>query len=194
MANGKRSLLPWKPSDWSLSGWQTADKGKGSNLFDAAGLRDLGLKYPKLQAKLAPQVSAQQSGGTPSAGGNVGAGAVPASGPLQIYARNLLAQYGWAGQWNSFNAVVNQESGWNPLSANPQSGAYGIAQALGHGTSSTQGTNSNEYGGYGLTDAQAKAANSGSGYEQILWMMNYIKDRYGSPDNAETFHLANGWY
>lgn len=193
-SNSKRSILPWRPSDWSMSGWQTADQGKGSNLFDAAGLRDLGLTYPKLTAKLAPRVSSSQAGGSPSAGGNVGAGAVPASGPLQTYARNLLAQYGWSGQYQDFANIVNSESGWNPLAANPQSGAYGIAQALGHGTATTQGTNSNNYGGEGLTDAQAKAANSGNGYDQILWMMNYIRDRYGSPANAWQFHLANGWY
>jgi len=180
-------LLPWKPSDWSLTGWET---GKPHNLFDAAGLTGLGLTYPKLSAKIAPQVGSAQG----STGSDQASAAVPQKGPVQTYARNLLAKYGWSGQWGSFNNVVNAESGWNPLAKNNQSGAYGIAQALGHGDNASQGTNSNMYGGEGLTDAQAKAANSGDAYWQLVWMMNYIKDRYGSPDNAWAFHQANGWY
>lgn len=171
-----------------MNGWST---GVPHNLFDAAGLTGLGLTYPKLSAKLAPAVSTSSGSGSADSAGNAN---VPASGPVQTYARNLLGQFGWSGQWASFNNIVNSESGWNPLSKNGSSGAYGIAQALGHGSDTTQGTNSNMYGGEGLTDAQAKQANSGDPYTQLLWMMNYIKDRYGSPDNAWQFHVANGWY
>lgn len=183
-----RSLLPWKPSDWSLNGWET---GRGANLLTMAGLRNLGLTYPKLSPKL-PAAVGSASGGNGNTGR--GGGAVPQKGALQTYARNLLAKYGWAGQWDSFNNIVMAESGWNPLATNPTSGAFGIAQALGHGDNATQGTNSSEYGGYGLTNSQARAANSGDGYDQILWMMNYIRDRYGSPDAAWAFHLNSGAY
>lgn len=190
-SNSKRSLLPWKPSDWSMNGWQTADSSNGANIFDSAGLRDLGLTFPKLTAKIPAATGAAAGSGSSN---NVGAGAVPQSGAIQTYARNLLAKYGWSGQWDSFNNIVNSESGWNPLAANPSSGAYGIAQALGHGDAATQGTNSDMYGGYGLTDAQAKAANSGDPYTQILWMMNYIQDRYGSPNAAWQYHVVNNAY
>jgi hypothetical protein len=176
-----------------MTGWQTADQTKtGGSFFDMAGLRDLGIVWPKLTAKI-PTASAQSGSADPGSG-NVGAAQVPASGGLQTYARNLLAKYGWSGQWTSFNNVVNRESGWNPLSKNGTSGAYGIAQALGHGDQSTQGTNSDEYGGYGLTAAQNRAANSGDGYAQLLWMMNYIQSRYGSPDNAWAHEQQFGWY
>src|SRR5215469_15795431 len=116
MATNKpiRSILPWKPSDWSMTGWQTADQTKtGGSLFDMAGLRDLGIVWPKLSAKI-PQATSSGSAATDPAapGGNVGAGQVPQSGGLQTYARNLLGKYGWSGQWTSFNNVVNRESGW----------------------------------------------------------------------------------
>lgn len=187
-SRGSRSLLPWKPSDWSMTGWNTADKTGGGTLLDMLGLRDLGLQYPKLTAKL-PAATGSAKGNS-----NPGSGTVPPKGGLQTYARNLLSKYGWSGQWDSFNNIVNAESGWNPLVANRTSGAYGIAQALGHGDNASQGTYANEYGGYGLTDAQAKAANSGNGYYQVLWMMNYIQSRYGSPDVAWQYHLAAGSY
>lgn len=191
---GPTSILPWKPADWSLSGWQT---GRPGNLFAMAGLRNLGLTYPKLTAKLPTAVGSSQGSGKSSGGSNggQGAGKVPQKGAYQSYARRLLAQNGWSGQWDDFNNIVMAESGWNSTVANTQgSGAYGIAQALGHGNAQTQGTYSNEYGGYGLTDAQARAANSGNGYDQILWMMNYIRDTYGSPYNAWQYHMANGAY
>jgi len=116
------------------------------------------------------------------------------SGSLQGYAKGLLALHGWSGQWDSFDAIEMQEAGWSPTVKNSSSGALGIAQALGHGTSSTSGSLGNEYGGYGLSRDEAIQANSGNGYMQLKWMMNYIASRYGSPNAAETFHLAHGWY
>lgn len=121
-------------------------------------------------------------------------GSVTASGSLQGYAKSLLALHGWSGQWKSFNAVELQEAGWNPRAKNSSSGALGLAQALGHGNANTAGSLGNEYGGNGLSDADAKKANSGDGYTQLVWMVNYIAARYGSPDAAESFHLKNGWY
>ena len=50
--------------------------------------------------------------------------------------------------------------------------------------SDTAGTLGNQYGGYGLTDAQARAANSGDASMQALWMCNYIKSTYGTPEAA----------
>jgi hypothetical protein len=65
--------------------------------------------------------------------------------------------------------VEMAEDGFDPAKANPSSGALGLAQALGHGNANTAGSLGNEYGGYGLTDAQARAANSGDASMQALW-------------------------
>jgi hypothetical protein len=113
---------------------------------------------------------------------------------LKVYAQTLLVKHGWAGQFGAFNNIVMAESGWNPQAYNP-SGAWGVAQALGHGTPATDaGNGHNEYGNYGTSDAVCKAANGGNGSAQIQWMMNYIASRYGSPNAAWAYHLANNSY
>lgn len=126
-----------------------------------------------------------------------GLGSAPApSGSYQAYAKQLLILHGWGNQWSAFNQLENGEGGWNPRAKNPSSGAFGFAQALGHGNANTQGTLSNMYGGYGLSDADARKANSGDGYAQLRWMMNYIKAVYGSPANALSKWLSRSphWY
>jgi hypothetical protein len=92
---------------------------------------------------------------------------------IQKYAQTLLAQYGWTGQWSQFNALVMSESGWNPNARNPTSGAYGIPQAL---PASKLGPNASDY------------------HVQLQWMMDYIKQRYGSPAAAWSFHQTHNWY
>lgn len=92
----------------------------------------------------------------------------------------------------------NRESGWNSEARNPTSGAFGIAQALGHGQADTAASDgTNEYGAeYGLSAAEARAANSGDARWQIEWGLGYIKDTpgYGSPSAAWAHEQANGWY
>lgn len=138
--------------------------------------------------------------GTSGASGTVPASTVsPAAvGSYKAYALALLTARGWAGQWSSFSSIVNAEDGsWNPKAQNP-SGAFGIAQALGHGTAGTAGTvdgvTINEYGNFGTSDATCRAANSASGYAQLQWMVNYIQEKYGDPDQAWAYHVANGFY
>jgi hypothetical protein len=55
---------------------------------------------------------------------------------------------------------------------NPSSGAYGIPQSLGHGHP------------YALGDYK----------NQIIWGLNYIRQRYGSPSAAWAHEVANNWY
>lgn len=113
----------------------------------------------------------------------------------KAYATMLLAAHGWANQMPAFNNIVMAESGWNPNAKNPTSGAYGIAQALGHGNANTRAPDGeNNYGGYGTSDAVCKAANEGHGNAQIEWMMNYIASAYGSPNAAWAYHQANNSY
>lgn len=96
---------------------------------------------------------------------------------LQAYAKQLLAKFGWGDQWNSFNALVMSESGWDVKATNPSSGAYGIPQSLPGSKMSSAGS-----------DWQT------SGETQLRWMMDYIKERYKSPDSAWSFHQKNNWY
>lgn len=102
---------------------------------------------------------------------------IAASGPLQQYAKQLLAAYGWASQWPQFNAVVMAESGWNVHATNPSSGAYGIPQALPPGKMASAGAD-------WLTN----------GFTQLRWMMSYIKSRWGSPAGAWANESSQHWY
>lgn len=123
-----------------------------------------------------------------------GSGNAPAN---QALGRLMAAGYGWTGQqFTDLVALWNRESGWNAAARNPSSGAFGIAQALGHGTAATKAADgTNEYGpNNGVSVATAKAANGGSAAAQIAWGLAYIKASYGSPTAAEAHENANGWY
>lgn len=144
-------------------------------------------KPPTVQAELAAALSsatpetATPNKTTPSGGSN---NPVPNTGSPQSILQQTAIQFGWGAQWLALHSLEMGEAGFDPHAKNP-SGAYGLAQALGHGNgAATQGTESNEYGGFGLSDAQAKQANSGDPATQSLWMCNYIKAVYTDPNNA----------
>lgn len=143
------------------------------------------------------QNAADASGAPQNANQGTGSAAVPAgAGSVVSQAKSLFAAHKW--NVNELPALVslwNQESGWSPKARNSGTGAFGIAQALGHGVpggAAPDGTN--EYGGFGLSPAQAQAANSGVAYWQIVWGLNYIANRYGSPQAAWAHEQANNWY
>lgn len=128
--------------------------------------------------------------GSSSAAFSSGSSGVPAGPPPttalggtalknKAIGRILAAPYGWStGQeWADLDWIWTEESGWNDQAKNPQSGAYGIPQAL---PASKMGT------------LALPPVNSASA--QISWGLKYIKGRYGSPSRAKAFHLANGWY
>jgi Transglycosylase SLT domain len=151
--------------------------------------------------------SGSSSSGSSGSAGSAGSAAVGSAsgGPvtastvttIQNYglARLVASTYGWASgnEWASLTEVINRESGGNPNAMNP-SGAYGIAQALGHGTSATRGTVTNEYGGYGVPTATCISANSGNASAQLVWMMAYIKETYGDPVGAWQSEESRGFY
>jgi hypothetical protein len=89
-------------------------------------------------------------------------------------------------QWQDWLSLWNQESGWNNLALNQGSGAFGIAQALGHGLSGTGGKYGNQY--------PSRSANDGNALAQIQWGINYISVTYGSPSGAWAHEVANNWY
>ena len=120
------------------------------------------------------------NGATPA--GNTGASTSTAAAN-QAIARLLTAPYGWSTgtQWADLVSLWNRESGWSNTAENPSSGAYGIAQALGHGPT-------NQY--------PAGAANppTSSASAQISWGLSYIQQTYGSPEAAWAHEVADGWY
>lgn len=114
-------------------------------------------------------------------------------------ANQMAAARGWGTrQQHCLDWLWDEESArtWSGTVANPTSGALGIAQALTHGTSGTAGTLGNEYGGYGLTDAQARQANSGNAEWQIRWGLGYIEATYVNPCGAwwHEKHTNPNWY
>lgn len=95
---------------------------------------------------------------------------------VQDLAFGMLAERGWAQQWDAFNALVARESGWSVTASNP-SGAYGLPQAL-------PGSKMSSHGSDWATNPRT----------QLAWMMDYIAGRYGSPQAAWAHSQNTGWY
>lgn len=96
--------------------------------------------------------------------------------------RHMAAGKGWAGaQWHCLDWLWTRESGWSNIAENARSGAYGIAQALGHGPT-------NQYPAGPANPPQSDART------QIAWGLDYIKGRYGSPCSAWAHETSAGWY
>lgn len=98
----------------------------------------------------------------------------------EAIARLLAAPYGWStgAQWDALDQLWQRESSWSQTATNPDSGAYGIPQAL----PPTK-----------LPAAGQKSGGS-SASAQISWGLEYIKQTYGSPVNAWAHEQSAGWY
>lgn len=102
-----------------------------------------------------------------------------ASGPVKEIVRAVVDEmFGWGAgaQWSALDWLVQKESSWNPRAQNPVSTAYGLFQFL-----------NSTWGGVGATktsDPRLQAIAGGK----------YIKQRYGSPIAAQSFHMRNNWY
>lgn len=84
---------------------------------------------------------------------------------------SLLKQAGIPeSDWADFNYIISHESGWNPQAVNPQSGAYGLPQAL-------PANKMLSAGGDWRTNPVT----------QLKWQKAYIESRYGSADNARKY-------
>ena len=100
-------------------------------------------------------------------------GSSPAA--AQAYAKNSLASYGLlSSQFQDLVRLWNQESGWNFRATNPDSGAYGIPQAL--------------------PASKLPGGTSSTMVQQIQWGLAYIKQRYGSIAAAWAHEQHFGWY
>lgn len=97
--------------------------------------------------------------------------------------QQLAGGHGWGSgpQWNCLYALWTRESGWSNTAENSQSGAYGIAQALGHGPTNQ----------YPAGPANPPVSDPGA---QIRWGLGYIRGTYGSPCGAWSHEEADSWY
>jgi hypothetical protein len=88
------------------------------------------------------------------------------------YAKNRLGAWGWEGQFDSLDKLWTKESDWNYKAKN-KSGAAGIPQIKG-------GSN---------------VPNFDNDYKvQVEHGLSYIKNRYGSPNDAWGAFQKKGWY
>ena len=98
--------------------------------------------------------------------------------PRDIARQILQNKYGYgAGQFACFDNIISRESRWNVHATNPSSGAYGLPQAL----------------------PGSKMASIASDWRtnpatQIIWGVQYMDNRYGSPCEAWSFWQAHSWY
>jgi hypothetical protein len=98
--------------------------------------------------------------------------------PREIARQILKNKYAYSsGQFDCFNNIIMRESKWDVNATNPSSGAYGIPQAL--------------PGSKMATIASDWRTNPAT---QIIWGIEYMKDRYGSPCSAWGFKSSHGWY
>jgi hypothetical protein len=130
-------------------------------------------------AAVAPQAAAPAAPAAPPApAAPVAPVAVDDPSGAQAYAASILPSYGWGqSEMSALITLWNKESDWRTTATNASSGAYGIGQSL----------------------PAEKMASEGADWQtnyqtQIRWGLNYIKERYGSPSAAWSFHLAHNWY
>ena len=80
-------------------------------------------------------------------------------------------------EFPAFDAVITHESAWDVFAINPDSGAYGLGQALPAEKMQTHGA---DWRFNPLT--------------QIRWTYDYMNERYGSTDGAWAFWQKHHWY
>jgi len=122
-----------------------------------------------------------------TAGGGEGPSAPAPPAPANLnhnetLGKAMAAARGWTKkQWDALYRLWMRESGWSNTAMNPSSGAYGIAQALGHGP-----TNQYPAGPANPPQSDPRA--------QIEWGLNYIAQKYGTPAKAWAHERRFGWY
>jgi hypothetical protein len=99
-------------------------------------------------------------------------------GTIAALMQSMAASIGWTGpQWTALYDVEMAEARIQPERENPSSGAHGLAQFI---------NEPSEYAQYG--------GNSTTATGQITAMINYIRQRYGTPEGAWAHESAYHWY
>lgn len=149
-----------------------------------------GASWAQIITGQAEAVYANAHGGTAST--TLTAATAAAGGPVpkvegkvtESELEKIATEYGWnSAQISDWMRIIGLESGGNPNATNPSSGAYGIAQMLGGTTHASDVAKYARYGG-----------NASTVIGQLEGMAGYIQQSYGSPAEALSFHLANGYY
>ncbi len=182
MAQGASGALPGGggrggvPADAKIKLPRFDHKGFALSGIVAGGLnRASALTEQKANERLA-QMKTRETGGI---GIGISGGGSTAANARLGHQMMLAAGFGER-QWPPYNELTIRESGWSETATNPTSGAYGIAQAL----------PPSKYPPAGRPPASGPTAAKA----QIGWMLNYIRERYGTPAGALAFHDANNWY
>lgn len=108
-------------------------------------------------------------GGAPPVGGGGGGGIIEKA-PGRFYTGNPLVDF-----------IIDGESNGIPTAQNPTSSAFGIGQMI--------KANREAYG-----KRLGFNPNTTDPSQQIAMMMEYIKDRYKTPEAAAAFKKKHGWY
>ena len=97
---------------------------------------------------------------------------------IQSYMNKLNAEYGWTTEdYTAWLMIVKRESSFNPYAVNKKSGATGLCQAL-------PGKKMAKYGKDWRTNYKTQAK----------WCRDYIKNRYGTPQQAWNFWQKHHWF
>jgi hypothetical protein len=174
----------WKDTSVAVNGVALTALGAGTVLLWSA------LENQKITATLQDIIKGQKPAagnpeGVPAAAGASGGTAAAdtaavsgSAGSVKALAQVMAAAKGWTGaQWAALNNVEMAEAGWNLNAKNPTSAAYGIAQFI---------NGPGEYAQYG--------GNSTTAAGQITAFLNYVEQRYGTPEAAWAHEQQFGWY
>lgn len=96
---------------------------------------------------------------------------------IRTYAKCMVTEKWGDNHWDSFDFIIFKESSWKYTAANPVSTARGLCQTM----MSLHGSK--------LDDDFLK-----NPYKQIDWCIDYTESRYGSPNKAKLFWVANRWW
>lgn len=101
----------------------------------------------------------------------------PGSGNVSSWISQGIEKAGVGADWTPYlNWIIQKESSGNPQAKNSKSSAYGLMQFL-----------DSTWKNYGI-------GNRDNPVDQVVSGINYIKKRYGTPQNAVAFWQQNGWY
>ena len=122
-----------------------------------------------MKAATAAAQAAANAASAASAGGKGGISSAGVSNSsAEAALRSAAAKMGWTGaEWTALFDVEMREAGFSLTAQNPSSGAYGMAQFI---------NGAGEYAQYG--------GNSTTAAGQATAMVNYIAQRYGTPEAA----------
>jgi hypothetical protein len=169
---------------------EAALQASGAQSIDQPGQPGLLAGYPSALGGTAASSGSGSGGGTQTAAAvtPTGQGGTPSANQALGQQMAAAPPYNWTGpEWPALQALWTRESGWSNTAKNPSSGAYGIAQALGHGPT-------NQYPGGQYAAANPPPVGTSDAGTQIAWGLNYIKSTYGDPIAAEAHENSAGWY